>query len=183
MSVPSSSPNLPRYPAPVQVTRDDGPPGGAAAHTDSRPVPTEPVPTFEPGELFGDSWEGDGERTVVAALPFEIRPRFTGRKTIVDRLVAHFVRAVNERELAFVVISAEPGMGKSRLVTELGRAAMQRDAATRVLSGSPDESGTPHAAIGRLLASRFGITAVDAPAEARDKIIGGRPRASPRSRT
>src|SRR4051794_33805278 len=113
MSIPSSSPNVPRYPAPVQVTRDgDAPPGGAAHVGDTRPVPTEPVPTFEPGDLFGDSWEGDGERTVVAALPFEIRPRFTGRKSIVDRLVARFVSAVNDRELAFVVISAEPDMGK-----------------------------------------------------------------------
>src|SRR5688572_2447116 len=123
MPVPTSSstvpgreaPRGPWYPAPVQVSRDGDGEGG------QRPSPTEPVPTFEPGELFPDSWDGDGERTVVAALPFEIKPRFTGRRAIVEKLAARFATAVEQRELAFVAIIAEPGMGKSRLVAEVGR--------------------------------------------------------------
>jgi tetratricopeptide (TPR) repeat protein len=163
-------PPVPGYPAAVHVTRDGERPAPGASLADARPAPTEPVPTFEPGELFGD---GDGERTVVAALPFELRPRFTGRRAIVERLEAHFEQACRARELAFLAIVADPGMGKSRLVAELGRAALRRAPATLVLTGSPDEAGTSHAAIGRILAARFGIQTGEPPADARDKIIAG----------
>ncbi len=125
---------------------------------------------FEPGDLFGD---GEGERTVVAALPFEIKPRFTGRRTVVDRLSARFDDVLRDRELAFLVVIGDPGMGKSRLVSELGRAALGKDPTTQVLTGAPDEAGTPHAAIARILAARFGIQAGEPAAEARDKIIAG----------
>jgi tetratricopeptide (TPR) repeat protein len=156
------------YPAGVQVTRDGenapGPPGA------DRPQPTEPVPTFEPGDLFGD---GESERTVVAALPFELKPRFTGRRPIVDRLIARFEATLAERELAFVALVAEPGMGKSRLVSELGRAALAREPATLVLTGAPDEGAAPHAPIARILAARFGIQAGEPGPEAREKIIQG----------
>ncbi len=184
----------PWYREPVQVTRDGdghatgggGPNGsnasgassGAAGDTTSkRPLITEPVPTFETGELFGGDGFGDGfgdgERTMVAALPFELKPRFTGRGRMLEKLEGHLDRMLGERELAFVVVVGEPGMGKSRLVAELGRIALGRDATTQVLSGAPDEAGTPHAAIARILARRFGIATGDTPAEARDKIIAG----------
>ena len=157
----------------MQVTRDgDGPTDrGSVGHTTGeRPAPTEPVPTFEPGELFGDA---EGERTVVAALPFELKPRFTGRRSIVERLEARFDHVVAARELAFVGLIAEPGMGKSRLVGEIARAALQKDPATVVLVGAPDEAGTAHAAMARMLAARFGIAPGEAAAEAREKIIAG----------
>ncbi len=174
------APNAPWYREPVQVTRDgDGPAGGGgpAEPSSSRPVITEPVPTFESGELFGgesfgDGF-GDGERTMVASLPFELKPRFTGRKRMLERLEVHLDKMLSERELAFAVIVGEPGMGKSRLVAELGRTALGRDATTQVLSGAPDEAGTPHAAIARILAARFGIATGDTPADARDQIIAG----------
>ena len=180
MSIPTSSSNVPPpgapksswYPAPVQVTRDgDGAPGGATGG--ERPAPTEPVPTFEAGDLFGESWEDEGGRTVVAALPFELKPRFTGRRSVVDRLQALCDAAVAQRELAFVALVGDPGMGKSRLVAELGRAALQKDARTLVLSGAPDEAGTAHAAIARILAARFGIRPGESATEAREKITAG----------
>jgi len=129
---------------------------------------------FEPGELF-ESWE-DSQRTMVAALPFELKPRFTGRRAVVERLRARFETAVSGHELAFVALVGEPGMGKSRLVAELGRAALQRDPRTLVLTGAPalgDEAGTAHAAIARILAARFGIRPGEAAAEARDRITAG----------
>ena len=175
------------YPAGVQVTRDGDGQGGAGAGgtgvgSTDRPVPTEPVPLFEPGELFPESWEDDGQRTVVAALPFELKPRFMGRRPIVEKLEARFAAAVADRQLAFIAVIADPGMGKSRLVSELGRAALQRDATTLVLQGSPDEAGTPHAAIARILSARFGIQPGEAAPEARDKIIAGVADALPAAR-
>lgn len=172
------------YPAAVQVTRDGDGPGasGTGVGSADRPVPTEPVPMFEPGELFPESWEDDGERTVVAQLPFELKPRFMGRRSIVEKLESRFAATVSDRELSFIAVIADPGMGKSRLVAELGRAALQRDATTLVLSGSPDEAGTPNAAIARILAARFGIQPGEAPADAREKIIDGVADALPAAR-
>jgi len=171
---PTSSRETLRYPGAVQVTRDGDAPTHPGTGSGDRPSTslssTEPVPTFEAGDLFGD---GDGERTVVASLPFEIKPRFTGRRAIVDRLEARFDDVLRDRELAFVVVIAEPGMGKSRLVGELGRGALGKDPTTQVLTGAPDETGTPHAAISRILAARFGIQAGEPADEARDKIIAG----------
>lgn len=193
MSIPSArspqglrhdAPQGPWYPATVQVTRDgDGPAsGGGAATGDHRPSITEPVPTFDTGELFGDGGFGDGERTIVAALPFELKPRFTGRRTLVDRLSRQFETTLTTSELSFAVIIGEPGMGKSRLVAELGRAALTQDPTTQVLIGAPDEVGTPHATMARILAARFGVQVGESPAETREKIIAGVADALPAAR-
>src|SRR5262245_35164202 len=85
--------------------------GVAAAVTDR-------MPSFEAGDLFAES---DGEKTVVTAIPFELRPRFTGRRAALDALTAAFDQAVESRQLRFALIIGEPGMGKSRLVAEAGK--------------------------------------------------------------
>jgi tetratricopeptide (TPR) repeat protein len=157
----------------VQATRDGAPaaPGGAVEH---RPYPTEPVPQFDTTEVFGEvAILDDGERTVIAALPFEIKPRFTGRRPMLERLEAAFHEAVATRELRFLVLVGEPGMGKSRLVGELGKSASRARPDTLLLTGAPDEAATPHATMTRMLAARFGIQPGEGAGEARDKIIAG----------
>src|SRR5262245_32582034 len=97
------------------LTRDDVVP--ASEQSARLALATEPVPMFDAGELFGD-----GEQTVVTPAPFELKPRFTGRKAALDALTQALARATSERELQFAVVVGDPGMGKSRLVAELGKA-------------------------------------------------------------
>ncbi|MCE9578413.1 MAG: AAA family ATPase, partial [Deltaproteobacteria bacterium] len=116
---------------------------------------TDRVPTFDAGDLFGD---GEGEKTIVTAVPYELRPRFTGRMAALATLRTAFERAVAERTLAFAVVVGEPGMGKSRLVAELRKAATTIAPTAKVWAGAA-ELDTAYGAIVRLLGARFGLVA------------------------
>jgi tetratricopeptide (TPR) repeat protein len=126
---------------------------------------TEPIELFDPAEVFGD--DDEGGKTIVTARPFELRPRFTGRRAAVDTLTKAVEAMVAARALEFAVIVGEPGMGKSRLASELVRLARTQKCA--VWTGVADEA-TPYGAIARLLAARFGIIAGEAESDSRDKI-------------
>jgi tetratricopeptide (TPR) repeat protein len=143
------------------LTLDDG---IAPSESSARlALATEPVPIFDAGELFGD---GEGEKTVVTAMPFELKPRFTGRRAALDTLKHALDQAIVDKQLAFAVVVGEPGMGKSRLVAELARLAR---AQAKVWTGAADEAA-PYGAVVRLLAQRFGFTVGEPDGESRDRI-------------
>ncbi|HTJ43244.1 MAG TPA: tetratricopeptide repeat protein [Kofleriaceae bacterium] len=127
---------------------------------------TEPIELFDAGELFGD---GEHEKTVVTAMPYELRPRFTGRRVAVEALKTAFEKVLAERALSFAVLVGEPGMGKSRLVGELAKLAKGR---ASMWTGGADEQ-TPYGAIARLLGARFGLIAGEPEGESRDRIQAG----------
>jgi len=130
---------------------------------------TDQVPMFDPGELFGDD---DGEKTVVTAMPYELRPKFTGRRPALEALRAAFDKVVAQQELAFAIVIGEPGMGKSRLLGELTRTARQARPDAKIWTGAADE-GAAHGAIARLLGRRFGLVPGEPDVESRDRIQAG----------
>src|SRR5262245_9705897 len=67
------------------------------------PEGTEETPAFEPADF------GDSERTLITTS-YELRPRFTGRSSAIARLQELIDKAFDDRELAFAVITGEPGM-------------------------------------------------------------------------
>jgi tetratricopeptide (TPR) repeat protein len=133
-------------------------------------VKTDQVARFEAGELFGD---GENERTVITALPFDLRPRFTGRRDPLGQLEALFARARDTGTLGFALVVGEPGMGKSRLCTELATRVKANHPGTLVIAGAADDSGTPFGVIARALATRFGFLPGEAENESRDRVQAG----------
>jgi tetratricopeptide (TPR) repeat protein len=131
---------------------------------------TDRVPTIDAGELFA---EDANEATVITTLPYELRPRYTGRAAALEALGKAFDDTRDLGELSFVVLIGEPGMGKSRTVKELAKTLKRDEPDARVLIGAGDDSGVAYAAFGRLLAARFGITPGESPASAQEKIIAG----------
>ncbi|MCU1281403.1 MAG: Adenylate cyclase, partial [bacterium] len=94
--------------------------------------------------------------------------RFVGRKAQLERLTA-IVKEASRGEVAFVALTGPSGVGKSRLVEELGRKLA--DAGTRVLvavAGGP--GAPPFAAFERLLRQRFGITETMSPELGRARL-------------
>src|SRR5688572_14098778 len=86
----------------------------------STPVPVTPnpdgtdrTPVFQPADF------GQGERTVITSGGFDLKARFTRRAGAIARLQELTDRAFDDRELAFVLVCGDPGMGKSRMVSEL----------------------------------------------------------------
>jgi tetratricopeptide (TPR) repeat protein len=130
---------------------------------------TERTPQFEPAD-FG---EGEGERTVITSGTFDPKSRFTGRAAAIARLEELTAKAFGERDLAFVLVSAEPGMGKSRIVSELTARVRAAHPSVVVLSGIADENAPAYGPVARALTSRFGLVAGEDPAESRDKIQAG----------
>lgn len=121
------------------------------------------------GDLFGD----DGELTQSIPAVYDLQSRFTGRRTALETLTARFAVARTERMLAFVAIIGEPGMGKSRLLSELARACREQAPEVRVLTGAGEDGTGPFHAIGRVLAQRFGIAPGCSIGEARERVIAG----------
>jgi tetratricopeptide (TPR) repeat protein len=122
------------------------------------------------GDLFG---EGDDERTIAIPAVYDLRTRFTGRRSALDLLAQRFKTAVTEQSLAAAIILAEPGMGKSRLVSELAKACREAAPDVRVLTGAADDGGGSFAAVARLLAHRFGIAPGSAATDSRERVIAG----------
>lgn len=133
------------------------------------PEGTEQTPTFEPAD-FG---EGEAERTMITSAAYELRPRFTGRAGAIARLQELTDRAFDDRELGFAVVVGEPGMGKSRILSELIARVRTSHPAVLVLSGIADENAPTYGPISRALTTRFGLVTGEDPAESRDKILAG----------
>ena len=121
-------------------------------------------------ELFPSPPE---DATAITVIPYELRPRFTGRKSAVERVLRAFDEARDKRELQFLIVIGEPGMGKSRLIKEATRSIKAKDLEARFLTGSGDGRGVGFAAFAQVLSQRFGITAADTPEDQQEKIIAG----------
>jgi tetratricopeptide (TPR) repeat protein len=105
---------------------------------------------------------------------FELDSRFVGRRDFLEQLTARFSACVEHRELAFLALAGAPGVGKTRLARELGRAARVAVPGARVLYGRCGGPGADtYAAVARLFAARFGIADGDDAATARDKVQAG----------
>jgi len=144
----------------------------------STPIPTNPgvvgegterTPTFEPAD-FG---EGEGERTVVTGTGFDLKARYTGRSGAIARLEELADKAFDDRELAFILITGEPGMGKSRIISELSARIRTMHPTALVMTGIADENAPAYGPVSRALTTRFGLEPGEDPAESRDKVQAG----------
>src|SRR3990170_3945988 len=84
-------------------------------------------------ELFPTAPE---DPTTVVVAPFELRPRFVGRQSALERMAKAFDDSRELRELSFVAVIGPPGAGKTRLVRELARVVKQKSPQARFLTGS-----------------------------------------------
>ncbi|MEJ7600911.1 MAG: tetratricopeptide repeat protein [Kofleriaceae bacterium] len=130
---------------------------------------TEQTPSFEPAD-FGDA---DGERTMISGAAYDLRPRFTGRAPAISRLEELVERAFEERQVAFVVVTGEPGMGKSRIVGELAARMRTIHPNVMVMSGVADDNAHAYGPVARALTARFGLALGEDPADSRHKIEAG----------
>jgi predicted ATPase len=153
------------YAAPV--TGSESPRGGGGFDPRLR-APGAPADLEE--DLFGD---GEDERTVAIPAVYDLRTRFTGRRPVLERLVALFDTAVRERAMGFALVEADPGMGKSRLVSELAKACRDKQPGVRFLVGAADDGGGPFAAFARLFGQRFGVAHGAPIADSRERVIAG----------
>lgn len=122
---------------------------------------------IDPRELFPQV--GD-PRAAGFAPAFDLSPRFIDRGGALEKLEAAVTTAIENKKIAFVLVTGKPGMGKSRLAGELWRRIGTTMPEARLLAGACD---SPRSVIADVLASRFGISPSDT-AEARlAKITGG----------
>jgi tetratricopeptide (TPR) repeat protein len=149
--------------APLTWDQNTPPPSGPYPAIE---LGTEQTPTFEPAD-FG---EGEGERTLITSATYELRPKFTGRQASIAKLQELCDKAFDKRELAFCVITGEPGMGKSRMVSELVARARTMDPNVVVLQGIADETAPAYGPVARALTARFGLVPGEDAGESRDKI-------------
>lgn len=142
----------------------------------SLPEGTEKTPTFEPADLadIGDGFgEGEGERTMVVSAAYELRPRFTGRTRAIAQLQELADQAFDERQIGFAVVLGEPGMGKSRMVSELIARVRTRHPTVVAMTGVADENSHAYGPVARALTARFGLVPGEDQSESRDKIQAG----------
>jgi tetratricopeptide (TPR) repeat protein len=131
----------------------------------STPEVTDRAQPFEPADF-----DVEGVRTIVTAPAYELRTRFTGRAKALEQLRDLAGRACGSAELGFAVLIGEPGMGKSRLITELVSQIRSEHPTTRLFHGVADENAHAYGPVARALTARFGIVAGEEPAVSRDKL-------------
>ncbi|HSR99483.1 MAG TPA: tetratricopeptide repeat protein, partial [Kofleriaceae bacterium] len=129
------------------------------------PEVTDRSQPFEPADF-----DLEGVRTIVTSSAYELRPRFTGRARALAQLHELAVKACNQRELGFAVLIGEPGMGKSRLISELAAQIRTDHPTTRLFHGIADENSHAYGPVARALTARFNIAAGEEPAVSRDKL-------------
>ncbi|HEY0253234.1 MAG TPA: tetratricopeptide repeat protein, partial [Kofleriaceae bacterium] len=148
----------------------------------SRPKTAEPDPEldtmqFEAVEVTDsgmDFGEGEGERTVITSASYDLKPKFTGRAAAIKQLQDVIAKAFAPTgTLGFAVIVGEPGMGKSRIISEVISRAKQQHPGMTVLAGLADENAHAYGPIARALTTRFGVVVGENPDESRVKIERG----------
>src|ERR1700689_1803469 len=73
-----------------------------------RPTPPPPTTPFD-----------EGAETLITTATYDLRPKFTGRSAPMQQLQQLVDRAFAVGSLAFAVVVADPGMGKSRIMAEV----------------------------------------------------------------
>lgn len=130
---------------------------------------TERVPAALGAELVDDETELlDDHDLVEEPARYPQATRFVGRKAQLERLTAIVAEAA-KGELAFVALTGASGVGKSRLVEELGK--QLGAGGTRLLVAAAGGPGAPpFAAFERLLRQRFGLSPSMAPEHGRARL-------------
>ncbi|MBA3464817.1 MAG: tetratricopeptide repeat protein [Deltaproteobacteria bacterium] len=136
---------------------------------------TERTPQFEPADLAGGDGfgESEGERTMVVSAAYELRPKFTGRTRAIAQLQELADKAFDARQIGFAVILGEPGMGKSRMISELIARIRTTHPTAMAVTGVADENANAYGPVARALTTRFSLVAGEDPNESRDKILAG----------
>jgi len=100
---------------------------------------------------------------------------FIGRDEELALLVSLFERAVREARPYLVTVFGEAGIGKSRLLAELGEALGERADRVEMLVGRSPAYGTSttYAALGEILRERFGVSRTEPPAVGVSKLAAG----------
>jgi class 3 adenylate cyclase/tetratricopeptide (TPR) repeat protein len=106
-------------------------------------------------------WQPTGERSSTGQPTPESTP-FLGREAELATLLDVFERAAAKSRIELVTIVAEPGLGKSRLVRELGQRVKQRPGVTwRSGRCLPYGDGVSFWALGEIVKSHAGILETD----------------------
>lgn len=129
---------------------------------------TERLPDpIDPRELFPHV---DDPRSAGDQPMFDLGPRFIDRGGALAALEASVRGAIERNRIAFLLVTGEPGMGKSRLVAELWRRVGAAVPEARLLAGSCAFS---RSVIAEVLESRFAISPSDDAAAKLAKITAG----------
>ncbi len=133
-------------------------------------VPPAPQPRTELGaqQLFPNT-----NVEIDIRPPFELQPRFTGRREVLTALEESFATSLDRSTLGFALLVGEAGMGKSRTLREFVDVIEDLEPDVRVLVGNCKSSDKTYAAMAMLLSARFGIVASDSDAVAHEKIEAG----------
>ncbi len=120
---------------------------------------------LDPSEIA--AWDST-ETTVITALPYDLSPPYTGRRAVLDALVAVCQQSREHGRLGLQLLVGETGMGKTRTVKELGAVVGRQHSGTRVFYGRA--SATPYSSFARVLEERFQITPTQSPEMAQQYI-------------
>jgi tetratricopeptide (TPR) repeat protein len=139
---------------------------GSSGHIPiSTPEVTDRSQPFEPAEF-----DAEGVRTIITPPAYELRSRFVGRARAMAELQDLAARAFVHRQSGFAVVIGEPGMGRSRIISELAARIRVDHPTTRLFQGIADENAHAYGPVARALTARFGIIAGEDPAVSRDKL-------------
>ena len=106
-----------------------------------------------------------GQRTLLG------RPTpFVGRERELAKLVEHLDECREEQIARVVLVTGPPGIGKSRLRSELSRIALLRDAAPWVSWCEPMRSGSPLALLTSIVRSALGLRDGMSPEARRERL-------------
>ena len=97
-----------------------------------------------------------------------------GRSSELKALMTLAEQSLNRRQLRCFLVLGTPGLGKSRLLRELGRMIVRHLGVpkTRVLFATvPGEGAAAHSVFAELFHKRFAITAGESAQSARDKVL------------
>jgi len=131
------------------------------------------------------TWRPLGPRTEVVAggNASDEATAFVGRDAELRSLLVAFERASSARNIELVTILAEPGMGKSRLVRELGRSLRDRaDVTLRKGRCLPYGEGLSYWALGEIVKADAGILESDDQATLAAKLDAAVSDADPETR-
>lgn len=129
-------------------------------------IGTEQTPKFDDGDF-------EGESTMIVSAAYELKPRFTGRNAAIARLHQLTDKAFDDRELGFAIVVGEPGMGKSRMLSEVTARIRTMHPNALVLVGAADDSDLAYGPIVRAIAHRYSVVLGEDPQVVREKLIDG----------
>jgi tetratricopeptide (TPR) repeat protein len=123
-----------------------------------------------PEPLADGLFAAEATPSEAGAPTYSLRPPYTGRAEVLERLVATCREVLEGGEARFVLLVGEPGMGKSRTLKEVAQKVAALDPATRLLFAAAERGSARFGPFAQLLAARFGVVAGDAAADSHDKI-------------